>query len=155
MKKLLLAALFLGAISTAAACDSCNTSVVVCAPAKTVVVSTPVCPPPAPKKVVAYVDKEYLVNEVHSETINELRTRNVTRKYDVVKEKIVTDTKIDKVKIPGANKPRLARSKQLRAKEYTVKENITTEEEYIQPVVKQTIVPTLRTYKVATIVDAE
>lgn len=150
MKKML-AILLCAVASAAAACDSCTPTVVY----STVAACPPVtvCPAPAPKKVLAYVDEEYTANEIQSETVNELRTREVVKKVDVLKEKILTDTIIKKVESPTGRQPRLARGKQFRLKQYTVKEKIKETEEYIQPVVYKKTVPVTRTRKIPVLVD--
>ena len=121
----------------------------------------PVCQPlpemcnTAPAKKVVYEDEKYTVNEYQTETVYEQRTRQVARRYDVLHEKVVTDTKIAKVEGVTGKQPRLARGKTLRKKEYTKKETFMEDEDYLQPMRLTHVVPVERTRKVAKIVDAD
>ncbi len=115
------------------------------APLKTVTVPGPnktteifVVPVAGPGQKVEWVEETYKDLEPKVETVHELRTRVVPKKYDVVHKKIVTDTKIDKVQPVNARQPRLARGKTLRQKEYLKKETFMEEEDYLHPV-KETV----------------
>lgn len=156
MKKsaLLFAALVFAAVSgSVSAADTCNAGCV--APATTHTCTAPgvavsggtvtvpgpenttvtyAVPTPGPGQKLEWVDETYKDLEPRIETVQEVRTHMVPKKYNVVKKKIVTDTKIYKVQPASGRKPRLARGKQLREKEYLKKETIMEEEEYLQPV---------------------
>ena len=95
-------------------------------------------PTPGPGQKLEWVEESYKDLEPRVETVQEVRTRMTPKKYNVVKTKTVTDTKIIKVKSRSGRQPRLARTKSLREKEYLKKETIMEEEEYLHPV-QQTV----------------
>lgn len=141
---------------TPVAVGGCAVPVVTCPqPVQTCSLPAQTCAPAAPqvKKQLVYVEEQYVRDEVHTEIVDEERTRKVKNTYDVLHEKTVRDSLIAKMPSPTGNAPRLARGNNQRQKQYTKKETFVEEESYIAKVKYKKVYPTVRTRKVPMLVD--
>jgi hypothetical protein len=92
-------------------------------------------PVPGPGERVEWVEETYTDMEDRLETVGEeLRTRVVPKKFEVVHTKTVTDTHIVKVASRTGRSQRLVRGKINREKEYTRRETLNVKEDYMHPI---------------------
>ena len=102
-----------------------------------------------PRKRKHYVEEEYTVQEKHTQTMNELRTRTATRKVPVETTKSVTYVKLTTVEPCSGNAPRLTRKIRTKIVPTTIMVKEEFEETYTVPVRLDYTVPVTKTRKVA------
>lgn len=104
-----------------------------------------------PRKRKTYVNEEYTVQEKHTQTMNELRTRTATRKVPVETTKSVDYVKLTTVEPCSGNAPRLTRKIRTKIVPTTIMVKEEYEETYTVPVKLDYTVPVTKTRKVAKI----
>ncbi len=92
-------------------------------------------PVPGPGQRVEWVEETYTDTELRLETVREEpRTRTVSKPFNVVHTKTVRDAHIVKVPSRSRRATRLVRGKIDRQKEYTRREMLRVQEDYMHPI---------------------